>query len=95
MDWMDAAIAADARAYVTAAAVNLVMSAREDPATSRRRARRDPRRAGRPAARLGAEGLGHARASRVYGPDLMAHCCARAAARGIPMYLYGGRPPGR
>ena len=84
MDWMDATIAADGRGYVTAAAVNLVMSAREDPATR--------------AAVLGAtlavpdgqplvwalKALGHARATRVYGPDLMAHYCARAAARGDP-----------
>jgi N-acetylglucosaminyldiphosphoundecaprenol N-acetyl-beta-D-mannosaminyltransferase len=35
--------------------------------------------------------LGNARATRVYGPDLMAGFCARAAADGTPMYLYGGR----
>ena len=93
MDWMDATIAADGRGYVTAAAVNLVMSAREDPATH--------------AAVLGAtlavpdgqplvwalKALGHARATRVYGPDLMAHYCARAARARTPMYLYGGRTP--
>ncbi len=69
---MDAMIAAGERGYVTAAAVNLVMSAREDPATL--------------AAMLGAtlavpdgqplvwalRALGHPRATRVYGPDLMA-----------------------
>ena len=68
MDWMDAMIAAGARGYVTAAAVNLVMSAQEDPETL--------------AAVLGAtlavpdgqplvwalHALGHARATRVYGP---------------------------
>jgi N-acetylglucosaminyldiphosphoundecaprenol N-acetyl-beta-D-mannosaminyltransferase len=93
MEWMDALIAAGARGYMTAAAVNLVMSAREDPAT------RD--------AVLGAtlavpdgqplvwalHALGHARATRVYGPDLMAAYCARAARRGTPIYLYGGRTP--
>jgi N-acetylglucosaminyldiphosphoundecaprenol N-acetyl-beta-D-mannosaminyltransferase len=86
-------IGAGARGYVTAAAVNLVMSAREDP-----RAR---------AAVLGAtlavpagqplvwalRALGHARATRVYGPDLMARFCARAAGDGTPIYLYGGRTP--
>jgi len=91
MDWMDATIAADGRAYVTAAAVNLVMSAREERQTL--------------AAVLGAtlavpdgqplvwalHALGHASATRVYGPDLMANFCARAAAAGTPMYLYGGR----
>ena len=89
--WMRAMIAADARGYLTAAAVNLVMSAREDPETM--------------AAVLGAtlavpdgmplvwalRALGHRGATRVYGPDLMLRFCAKAAAEGIPMYLYGGR----
>lgn len=93
MDWMDAAIAAGQRGYITAAAVNLVMSAHEEPATR--------------AAVLGAtlavpdgqplvwalKALGHASATRVYGPDLMAHHCARAARAGTPIYLYGGRTP--
>jgi N-acetylglucosaminyldiphosphoundecaprenol N-acetyl-beta-D-mannosaminyltransferase len=91
LDWMDATIAAGARAYVTAAAVNLVMSAQEDPATR--------------AAVLGAtlavpdgqplvwalRALGHSSATRVYGPDLMALACARGARAGTPMFLYGGR----
>lgn len=91
MDWMDAMVATDARGYVTAAAVNLVMSAREQPETL--------------AAVLGAtlavpdgmplvwalRALGHARATRVYGPDLMAKYCARTARAGTPIYLYGGR----
>lgn len=90
-DWMDATIAADGRAYVTAAAVNLVMCAREEPETM--------------AAVLGAtlavpdgqplvwalRALGHGGATRVYGPDLMAGYCARAARTGVPIYLYGGR----
>lgn len=93
LDWMDAVIAAGARAYVTAAAVNLVMAAREDADTL--------------AAVLGAtlavpDGqplvwalhlLGHPRATRVYGPDLMASYCGRAAHVSTPMYLYGGRTP--
>jgi N-acetylglucosaminyldiphosphoundecaprenol N-acetyl-beta-D-mannosaminyltransferase len=93
IDWMEAMIAADGRGYLTAAAVNLVMSAHEDP---------DAR-----AAVLGAtlavpdgqplvwalRALGHPRATRVYGPDLMVHFCARAARAGTPIYLYGGRTP--
>lgn len=91
MDWMDATIAADGRAWVTAAAVNLVMSAREQRATME--------------AVLGAtlavpdgmplvwalRALGHGEATRVYGPDLMLGYCARAARGGVPIYLYGGR----
>lgn len=93
LDWMAATIAADGRACVTAAAVNLVMSAREDPAARGALAAMTlavPD--GQPlvwALRL----LGHARATRLYGPDLMAAFCARAAREGIPMYLYGGRTP--
>ena len=93
MDWMEQTIAAGGRGYLTAAAVNLVMSAQEDRDTL--------------AAVLGAtlavpdgqplvwalHALGHARATRVYGPDLMAGFCARAARAGIPIYLYGGRSP--
>ncbi len=93
LDWMQATIAAEERAYMTAAAVNLVMSAREQPATLA--ATLDATVAvpdGMPlvwALRL----LGHARATRIYGPDLMAAFCARAAVAGTPMYLYGGRTP--
>ncbi len=88
---MEAMIASGQRGYVTAVAVNLVMKAQEEPTTM--------------AATLGAtlavpdgqplvwalKALGHSRATRIYGPDLMAHFCARAARKGIPMYLYGGR----
>jgi N-acetylglucosaminyldiphosphoundecaprenol N-acetyl-beta-D-mannosaminyltransferase len=93
MDWMDSMIAVNGRGYVTAAAVNLVMSAREDPQAR--------------AAVLGAtlavpdgqplvwalHALGHGDATRVYGPELMARFCARCARAGTPIYLYGGRSP--
>lgn len=36
--------------------------------------------------------LGHRRQERVYGPDLMLEVCARAAARGVPVGLFGGSP---
>ncbi|MFZ1154437.1 MAG: WecB/TagA/CpsF family glycosyltransferase [Solirubrobacteraceae bacterium] len=91
VDWMDATIASGARGWLTAAAVNLVMSARDDPNTMRAvlgatLAVPD----GQPlvwALRL----LGHARATRVYGPDLMERYCAHAARTGASIYLYGGR----
>jgi len=93
LNWMDGTIVAGARAYVTAAAVNLVMSAQEDAAAR--------------AAVLGAtlavpdgqplvwalRALGHSSATRVYGPQLMALACGRAAATGRPVFLYGGRTP--
>jgi N-acetylglucosaminyldiphosphoundecaprenol N-acetyl-beta-D-mannosaminyltransferase len=93
LDWMQQTIDRRGRAYVTAAAVNLVMAAQDDAETR--------------AAVLGAtlavpdgmplvwalRALGHAHATRVYGPDLMAHFCARAARDGTSIYLYGGRSP--
>lgn len=86
-------IATGARGYVTAAAVNLVMSAREQPAVM------DAVRGATLAVPDGQplvwalRALGHPRATRVYGPDLMALFCERAASTGLPMYLYGGRTP--
>ena len=38
--------------------------------------------------------LGHSLESRVYGPELMARACSRAAERGHRLYLYGGRNQG-
>jgi N-acetylglucosaminyldiphosphoundecaprenol N-acetyl-beta-D-mannosaminyltransferase len=89
--WMEAMIASRTRGSVSAAAVHLVMRAQEDPAVM--------------AAVLDAtlvvpdgqplvwalHALGHGAATRVYGPDLMAICCERAARSGTPMFLYGGR----
>jgi N-acetylglucosaminyldiphosphoundecaprenol N-acetyl-beta-D-mannosaminyltransferase len=91
LDWMQQMIAADARGYITAAAVNLVMSAREQPQTLA--AVLDATLAvpdGMPLV-WALHALGHASATRIYGPDLMAKFCARAARDGTPIYLYGGR----
>jgi N-acetylglucosaminyldiphosphoundecaprenol N-acetyl-beta-D-mannosaminyltransferase len=91
LDWMDAMVTSGARGYVTAAAVNLVMSAQESPATL------DAVMAATLAVPDGQplvwalKALGHRRATRVYGPDLMLGHCARAAHSGVPVYLYGGR----
>ncbi len=38
--------------------------------------------------------LGHSLSDRVYGPELMARACARAASSGQRFYLYGGRNQG-
>jgi N-acetylglucosaminyldiphosphoundecaprenol N-acetyl-beta-D-mannosaminyltransferase len=95
MDWIDAMIASDSRGYLTAAAVHLVMVAQEDP---------DTREAVLGATLAVPDGqplvwalhaLGHRQgSSRVYGPELMARYCERAAASGLRMYLYGGRNQG-
>jgi len=90
---MERVIAAGAQASVTAAAVNLVMSAAEDPQT--RAAVQGATLAvpdGQPLV-WALKALGHRDATRVYGPDLMLRFCERAADRRTPMYLYGGRTP--
>ncbi len=93
LDWMEGMVRAGARGYLTAAAVNLVMSAREEPATLRATlAATLVVPDGQPlvwALRL----LGARGATRIYGPDLMARFCERAALHAAPIYLYGGRTP--
>lgn len=93
MDWMDSVVRTRQKAYLSAAAVHLVMVAQEDEAT---------RLAAEDATLIVPDGqplvwalraLGH-EASRVYGPDLMAKYCERSAATGVKMYLYGGRNQG-
>ena len=83
-------IASGSRGSISAAAVHLVMRAREDE---------EVRRAvlactlvvpdGQPLV-WALRALGHDAATRVYGPDLMAHHCAHAARTGTPAFLYGG-----
>lgn len=91
LDWMEQTVAAGSRASLTAAAVNLVMSAADDEQV------RDAVLRitlavpdGQPLV-WALRSLGHAEATRVYGPDLMAKHCERAAASHTPIYLYGGR----
>jgi N-acetylglucosaminyldiphosphoundecaprenol N-acetyl-beta-D-mannosaminyltransferase len=89
--WMDAMIAERQRGYVCVCNVHTVMSAREDP---------DLRAAlmgsslnvpdGQPLV-WAMNALGESLRDRVYGPELMARACARAAATGQRFYLYGGR----
>jgi N-acetylglucosaminyldiphosphoundecaprenol N-acetyl-beta-D-mannosaminyltransferase len=93
VDWMEEAIAAGVRGYVTAAAVNLVMSAREEPATAEAVAGATLAVPDGQPLVWALKALGHRDATRIYGPDLMAAFCERAAAHGIPAYLYGGRTP--
>jgi N-acetylglucosaminyldiphosphoundecaprenol N-acetyl-beta-D-mannosaminyltransferase len=90
LEWIDASVAHDQRGYVCCSAVHTVMLARED---------RELRDAVLGASLVVPDGqplvwalsaLGHRLSSRVYGPDLMAAHCARAARTGMPIYLYGG-----
>jgi N-acetylglucosaminyldiphosphoundecaprenol N-acetyl-beta-D-mannosaminyltransferase len=95
MDWMDAVVAERGKAMITAAAVHLVMVAREHEPT--RAAICDPRVLAVPDGQplvWALRALGHPGASRVYGPDLMAAYLARSAQTGLRHYLYGGRNQG-
>jgi N-acetylglucosaminyldiphosphoundecaprenol N-acetyl-beta-D-mannosaminyltransferase len=94
LEWIDAAVAARAEAYICVAAVHTVMACADDPALR--------------AAVLGADftvpdgqplvwalaALGHRLPDRVYGPELMDRACAGAARSGQRIYLYGGRNAG-
>jgi N-acetylglucosaminyldiphosphoundecaprenol N-acetyl-beta-D-mannosaminyltransferase len=91
IEWIDAMVASGSPGSLSAAAVHLVMRAHEDP---------DVRRAVLAATLVVPDGqplvwalhaLGHSEATRVYGPELMARYCARAARTGTPVYLYGAR----
>jgi N-acetylglucosaminyldiphosphoundecaprenol N-acetyl-beta-D-mannosaminyltransferase len=91
IEWIDATIASGSPSTLSAAAVHLVMLAQESD---------DVRRAvmsmtlvvpdGQPLV-WALRALGHASATRVYGPDLMARHCEHAARTGTPVFLYGGR----
>ncbi len=93
MNWIDARVNDRQRVCVSPATVHLVMRANEEKDT------RDSVLAcslivpdGQPLV-WAMHWLGHD-AERVYGPDLMARYCERAAACGTRMYLYGGRNQG-
>jgi N-acetylglucosaminyldiphosphoundecaprenol N-acetyl-beta-D-mannosaminyltransferase len=91
MDWMDAMIDARRPACVSAAAVHLVMLAQEDEETRQAVLRATTVPDGQPLV-WALRALGHREATRVYGPELMARYCARAAmGAGTRFFLYGGR----
>jgi N-acetylglucosaminyldiphosphoundecaprenol N-acetyl-beta-D-mannosaminyltransferase len=91
MQWMDAVVRARERVCLTAAAVHLVMVAREDEVTRAAIENATVVPDGQPLV-WALRALGHRDASRIYGPDLMARYCERAANRtGARMFLYGGR----
>jgi N-acetylglucosaminyldiphosphoundecaprenol N-acetyl-beta-D-mannosaminyltransferase len=94
LDWIDRTVAVRRRGYVCVCNVHAVMASAEDPELR--------------SALLGSsvnvpDGqplvwainlLGHSLDARVYGPELMARNCARAARTGQRLYLYGGRNQG-
>jgi N-acetylglucosaminyldiphosphoundecaprenol N-acetyl-beta-D-mannosaminyltransferase len=94
LDWIDEMVAAGAHGYVCVSNVHAVMAAAEDAELS------DALRGssfnvpdGMPLV-WSLNLLGHSLRDRVYGPELMARSCARAARTGQRIYLYGGRNQG-
>ena len=94
LSWIDDTVAARQRGYVCVSNVHALMAADEDP---------ELREALLGSALNVPDGmplvwalnlLGHSLRDRVYGPELMARACARAAANGQRFYLYGGRNQG-
>lgn len=94
LDWIDGTVASQDRGYVCVCNVHTVMASAEDP---------DLRSAllgssvnvpdGQPLV-WALNALGNSLNDRVYGPELMARSCARAAKTGQRLYLYGGRNQG-
>jgi len=94
MDWIDRSIAHGERGYICVAATHTVMVCDEDP---------ELREAvlnssltvpdGQPLV-WAMNALGGDLSQRVYGPELMARYCERAAQTQVRMYLYGSRNQG-
>jgi N-acetylglucosaminyldiphosphoundecaprenol N-acetyl-beta-D-mannosaminyltransferase len=94
LDWIDAMSTHEERGYVCVCNVHTVMASQEDPEL--RAALVDSSMNvpdGQPLV-WALNALGHSLTDRVYGPELMARACARAAASGRRFYLYGGRNQG-
>lgn len=94
MEWIDDTIVRNERGYICVAAVHTVMVCQEDPELlSAVRGASLTVPDGQPLV-WAMNALGHELPSRVYGPELMAQYCDRAALTGARMYLYGGRDQG-
>ncbi len=94
LDWIDSAVENDERRYVCVCNVHAVMAAREDPELRSALLRSDLNVPDGQPLVWAMNLLGHALNDRVYGPELMARSCARAAVSGQRLYLYGGRNQG-
>lgn len=92
LERMDAMVAERRLGYVCACNVHTVMASQEDPEL--RAALISPYALNVPDGQplvWAINALGHSLTDRVYGPELMARACARAAATEHRFYLYGGR----
>jgi N-acetylglucosaminyldiphosphoundecaprenol N-acetyl-beta-D-mannosaminyltransferase len=89
--WIDSMVAERARGYVCVCNVHTVMAAQEDlELRTALMASSLNVPDGQPLV-WAMNALGQSLHDRVYGPELMARACARAAVTGQRFYLYGGR----
>jgi N-acetylglucosaminyldiphosphoundecaprenol N-acetyl-beta-D-mannosaminyltransferase len=94
LDWIDDTVAASGRGYICVAAVHTVMACQEDAELRRAVLNSDLTVPDGQPLIWAMNALGHDLSHRVYGPDLMARACERAATTGTRMFLYGGRNQG-
>jgi N-acetylglucosaminyldiphosphoundecaprenol N-acetyl-beta-D-mannosaminyltransferase len=94
LEWLDGMVDARERGYVCVCNVHTVMAAREDPALRQALAGSALNVPDGQPLVWAVNALGHELDDRVYGPELMARACARAAESGQRFYLYGGRDQG-
>ena len=94
LEWLDGMVDGRERGYVCVCNVHTVMAAREDPALRTALAGSSLNVPDGQPLVWAVNALGHGLEDRVYGPELMARACARAAESGQRFYLYGGRDQG-
>ena len=91
LGWIDDMVATRSRGYVCVCNVHTVMASAEDlPLRTALLSSSVNVPDGQPLV-WAINALGHRLSQRVYGPELMARACARAASTGQRFYLYGGR----
>jgi N-acetylglucosaminyldiphosphoundecaprenol N-acetyl-beta-D-mannosaminyltransferase len=94
LDWIDATVQGGQPGYVCVCNVHAVMAAGEDPELRSALLNSNLNVPDGQPLVWALNLLGHSLEDRVYGPELMARSCARAATSGQRLYLYGGRNQG-
>jgi N-acetylglucosaminyldiphosphoundecaprenol N-acetyl-beta-D-mannosaminyltransferase len=94
LDWIDGTVASRERGYVCVCNVHTVMASTEDPELRSALLRSSVNVPDGQPLVWALNALGNSLPNRVYGPELMARSCARAARSGQRLYLYGGRNQG-